>query len=255
MQCSICNNQKDNDGNYCLNNKLNPKYENDMYGNGDIYDCVEFLEQKENKSKGTWMKNWSQSMNSRNEKEYISDFVRWSRNIISIFVILFFAISCQDLINIQDDNSKKIKITLKPRLPKDDNGYYHLTINRNKWQTIHRFSGLVTDENNNPLDVVRFEWTSSLYWILGDTLGYIVHRKLSDDIVFVNYDTTYVTGFEGEIVPTINCCSYSNSKGEFNQMSGFVKSMIGDTARIEVSYGIREVDNYSNVMKFSVVLN
>ena len=248
MQCSVCNNQKDKDGNYCLNNKLNPKYENDILGKGDIYDCVEFLENKENKPKGSWMKNWSHSMNSRNKKKYISNFVRWSRNFTYILLFLFFSISCEDLINRQNISGKNLKITLKPRLPKDDNGYYHLAINRNKWQTIHRFSGLVTDEYNEPVDLVKFEWTSNLYWIMGDTLGYIIHRKLSDDIVFINYDTSYVVGFEGEIVPTINCCSYSNSKGEFNQMSGFVKSMIGDTMRLTADW-------YGDYTSFYIVLD
>ena len=136
-----------------------------------------------------------------------------------------------------------------PDLTLDDNGYYHLTINRNKWQTIHRFSGLVTDENDNPLDVVRFDWTSNLYWVLGDTLGYIIKRGLTDDMVYVNYDTIPITGFDGHIVPTINPACYSNSKGEFNQMGGFVRNMIGDTARIEISYGIKEV------IQFYVVLD
>ena len=48
MKCSICNDQKNSNGDYCLNNELNPNYEDDMFGNGDIYDCVEFLEEKNN---------------------------------------------------------------------------------------------------------------------------------------------------------------------------------------------------------------
>tara|TARA_Y100000768_G_scaffold225351_1_gene170162 strand:+ start:12633 stop:13397 length:765 start_codon:yes stop_codon:yes gene_type:complete len=254
MKCSICNDQKNSNGDYCLNNELNPNYENHMYGNGDIYDCVEFLEEKNNEPRGNWMKKWSQSLSKKNKKKYSSGFARWSKSVLSAMAFLFFAISCEDLKISQREDDKELKINLDPRLPKDDNGYYHLTINRNKWQTIHRFSGLVIDRNNAPVDVVKFQWKSSLYWFLGDTLGYIVQRGLTDQMVYVDYDTTYITGFEGHIVPTINCCSYSNANGEFNQMSGFVRTMIGDTARIEVWYGIREIDN-SNVMKFSVVLD
>ncbi len=103
--------------------------------------------------------------------------------------------------------------------------------------------------------MVRFEWSSNLYWVLGDTLGYIIKRGLTDEMVYVNYDTITITGFKGQIVPTINPASYSNSKGEFNQMSGFVRNMIGDTAKIEVSYGVREVDADSNIMRFSVILD
>jgi hypothetical protein len=166
-------------------------------------------------------------------------------------------ISCENpyFANLLGNDEMTINVKIDPRLPKDDDGYYHLTINRQKWQTIHRFSGRVTDDNDNPLDVVRFEWTSNLYWVLGDTLGYIIKRGLTDEMVYVNYDTIPITGFEGHIVPTINSVCYSNSKGEFNQMSGFVRNMVGDTATIEISYGIREVSGDSEIIKFSVVLD
>ena len=169
--------------------------------------------------------------------------------------ILFLSLSCEDLGFLSNEEKEIINVYLNPRLPKDQNGYYHLKINREKWQTIHRFSGKVTDKDDNPLDVVRFEWSSNLYWVLGDTLGYIIKRGLTDEMVYVNYDTIAITGFKGHIVPTINPACYSNSKGEFNQMSGFVRNMIGDTAKIEVSYGVREVGDDSNIMRFSVILD
>ena len=172
----------------------------------------------------------------------------------NLFLFCMVFISCADLIPNEEDKTS-IYVYINPRLPQDENGFFHLTLNRNKWQTIHRFSGLVTDEDDNPLDVVRFEWSSNLYWVLGDTLGYIIKSGLTDDMVYVSYDTIYVIGFSGQEVPTINPASYSNAKGEFNQMAGFVRNMIGDTARIEVSYGVREVTGNSNVIRFSVVLD
>ncbi len=172
----------------------------------------------------------------------------------NLFLFCMVFISCADLIPNEEDKTS-IYVYINPRLPQDENGFFHLTLNRNKWQTIHRFSGLVTDEDDNPLDVVRFEWSSNLYWVLGDTLGYIIKRGLTDDMVYVNYDTIPITGFDGHIVPTINPACYSNAKGEFNQMAGFVRNMIGDTARIEVSYGVREVTGDSNVIRFYVVLD
>jgi hypothetical protein len=184
--------------------------------------------------------------------------IKYIKKLINknLFLSCMVFYSCEDIVPNQDsNNNRSIYVSIDPRLPKDDNGYYHLTINRQKWQTIHRFSGRVADENDNPLDVVRFEWTSNLYWVLGDTLGYIIKRGLTDDMVYVSYDTIYVIGFSGQEVPTINPASYSNAKGEFNQMAGFVRNMIGDTARIEVSYGVREVTGNSNVIRFSVVLD
>ena len=172
----------------------------------------------------------------------------------NLFLFCMVFISCADLIPNEEDKTS-IYVYINPRLPQDENGFFHLTLNRNKWQTIHRFSGLVTDEDDNPLDVVRFEWSSNLYWVLADTLGYIIKRGLTDEMVYVNYDTIPITGFGGHIVPTINPACYSNSKGEFSQMSGFVRNMVGDTAEISITYGLREVSEETNQINFSVVLD
>ena len=170
-----------------------------------------------------------------------------------LIFILIFIFSCDDIKNTKDDDKNYIRVTIDPRLPEDNNGYYHLTLDRQKWQTIHRIDGNVVDENANPVDVVRFEWSSNLYWILGDTLGYIVKRGLTDQMLYVSYDTTYITGFDGMEVPTINPVSYSNSKGNFSQTSGFVKSMVGDTANIVCSVGGSDLEE--NQIKFSIVLD
>ena len=82
------------------------------------------------------------------------------------------------------------------RLNKDNNGYYHLTMDKNKWQTLHRVTGSVTNINRN-VENFWLEWESNLYWYIGDTLGYVVSRGLTDDLVYVNYDTNYVTCFNG----------------------------------------------------------
>tara|TARA_B100000809_G_scaffold161562_1_gene158866 strand:+ start:348 stop:773 length:426 start_codon:yes stop_codon:yes gene_type:complete len=138
----------------------------------------------------------------------------------------------------------------------DDNEYYHLTIDTTKWQTIHRFSGSVeylSERDELSAEGVRFEWESSHYWYLGDTLGYVIRRGLTDELEYVNYDTIYVTNFSGMEVPTINPASYSNGKGEFNQMFAPVKSMRGDTVTVTVSHQ----DYYGEWqgVKFYVVLD
>jgi hypothetical protein len=110
-----------------------------------------------------------------------------------------------------------------------------LTLNQQTFQTIHRISGHIY-EDGQPLDVVKFNWESSHYWILGDTLGYIINRGLTDQMVYVSVDTSYIIGFEGFEVPTINCCSYSNSSGEVNTMFGPVRTMKDDTVTVWVGY-------------------
>ena len=71
---------------------------------------------------------------------------------------------------------------------------------------------------------------------LGYTLGYIVNRTFNSDGVYVSVDTSYVTGFNGMEVATINCCSYSNSDGEVNTMIAPVQTMIGDTMTIRMYF-------------------
>jgi hypothetical protein len=114
-------------------------------------------------------------------------------------------------------------------LPLDMNGYYHLTLDRTKWQTLHRVSGVVTDQDNNFVEFFWVEWDSDLYWYLGDTLGYVITQYLNDMATYVSVDTSYMVGFNGMEVPTSNMISYSNSYGEINNMIAPVQSMIGDT--------------------------
>ena len=120
-------------------------------------------------------------------------------------------------------------------ITKDENDYYHLTIDRENWQTLYRVRGTVY-KDNQLAEFMKFYWQSNLYWQLGDTLGYYIHRGLTDDLEYVSYDTVYVTGFNGMEVPTSNMASYSNSDGEINNMIAPVKSMIGDTLTLTAYY-------------------
>ncbi|MDP6249891.1 MAG: hypothetical protein QGH26_03610 [Candidatus Pacebacteria bacterium] len=125
---------------------------------------------------------------------------------------------------------------LDTRLTEDSNGYYHLTLSQGSWQTLHRFSGTVTDSEGQPVDVVKFGWASSHYWYLTDTLGYIVNRGVNDEGQYVSRDTSYIVGFNGFEVPTINSASYSNADGEVNTMFAPVWSMKSDTVTVWVGF-------------------
>ena len=103
-----------------------------------------------------------------------------------------------------------------PSLQIDGNGYYHLDMNDNNWQTLHRVSAQIETGEGDPVEFFWVEWESDLYWYLGDTLGYIINRHLSDSGVYVSVDTSYMVGFSGMEVPTSNMISYSNSYGKIN---------------------------------------
>ena len=127
-----------------------------------------------------------------------------------------------------------IEFLLEPRLGQDVNGFYHLELSRTSLQTILRLSGNIT-KNGEPYVNVKFLWESSHQWTLGDTIGYIVQQGLSDTYQYISYDTTYIYGFSGFEVPTINCCSYSNAEGEVNSIFAPIFTMMGDSIRVTVS--------------------
>ena len=164
------------------------------------------------------------------------------KRIITILVS-FLLISCEDKL----PSGGIFELEFDMRLSQDDNGYYHLPINTENWQTLHKVSGLVM-KNDYSVENFWVEWESNLYWYIGDTLGYIIKRNFNMDGQYVSYDTTYLTQFSGLEVPTSNQISYSNSKGELNNMIAPVKTMIGDTMKLTAMW----YDGYTN---FYIVLD
>ena len=122
-----------------------------------------------------------------------------------------------------------IEFELDARMEVDLNGYYHLTLDTTKWQTTHRISGHVYRDGES-VNVLKFGWGSSHYWIVGDEFGYFVtNTGLTDNGTYVGYDTTFVDWFSGYEVPIVNGSSYSRMDGEVNTMIAPVKTMRGDT--------------------------
>ena len=154
-------------------------------------------------------------------------------------------IGCEDDIIIASEDEN---VSFDIRLPIDDNGFYHLNLSRNKWQTLHRVSGFISTQDGTPIESFWVEWESDLYWYLGDTLGYVVNRNFNDAATYVSVDTSYMIGFNGMEVPTSNTVSYSNSLGEINNMIAPVRSMIGDTLTLTAIW-------YNSEEKFQIVLN
>ena len=144
--------------------------------------------------------------------------------------------SCEDLSEDENENNESYTVEIDARLPVDNNGNYHLTLERNSWQTLHRVSGHIYDNDGYAVENFWVEWDSNLLWYLGDTLGYIVNRYLNNSGVYVSVDTSYIIGFNGMEVPTSNSISYSNSSGEINNMIAPVRNMVGDTMRLRYTY-------------------
>ena len=129
-----------------------------------------------------------------------------------LFITCLFFFSCKDQTNDDgnNENDESYTIEIDARLPVDNNGNYHLTLERNNWQTLHRVSGHVSSDGY-AVENFWVEWDSNLLWYMGDTLGYIVNQFLNNSGVYVSVDTSYIIGFNGMEVPTSNSISYSNA--------------------------------------------
>ena len=143
---------------------------------------------------------------------------------LSVIFSLLLLISCED--NKQDFVAS---LSFDLKLPQDKNGYYQLTMDRSNWQTLHRVTGTIKN-NNEPVEGFWMSWYSDMFWYVGDTLGYIVDRNFNYVTGrYVYGDTSFMVGFSGMEVPTTNATSISNGDGEISNMIAPVKSMIGDT--------------------------
>ena len=171
--------------------------------------------------------------------------------VITSSLLFLFLFGCSDSTAFEPVEPDGIRVERNTRLNVDDNGYYHLELSDN-WQTLHRLSGTAYI-NDVPLEVLKVHWESSHYWYLGDTLGYVVNRYLTDDGIYVAVDTSYVIGFNGMEVPTINPASYSNSVGEVNTMFAPVKTMEDDTVTVRMYFWNNEYEIIDEV--FYIVLN
>jgi len=171
------------------------------------------------------------------------------RLTLFIFCLMFASCSTGDM-----PTPLGHEFEIDARLDIDSNGYYHLELGQD-WQTLHRISGSVSPVEED-WALTKVYWTSSHYWVIGDTLGYIVHQNwtLNDNgYMYTTNDTSYVTWFEGFEVPTINETCYSTNDGEINIMFAPVQNMRGDT--ITVTAEAHFADNFvSNLKIIQIIL-
>ncbi len=96
--------------------------------------------------------------------------------LIFPFVVIYF--SCEDNESMNSNSSVTYNFDLiweNTGITKDENGFYRLELDRNNWQTLYRVRGIVK-KNDVTEPFMKFYWESNLFWELGDTLGYYVHR-------------------------------------------------------------------------------
>ena len=126
---------------------------------------------------------------------------------------------------------------LDGRLDTTNEGLYKLELNStdNSIQTIHRITGKLLNNGEEPYPQL-VEWESSHQWTLNDTAYVFIRRTINVLGQWVDVDTTYVTGFAGTIIPTINEFSYSGTGGEINTVIAPIDEMVGDTLIVKARF-------------------
>ena len=155
--------------------------------------------------------------------------------LLSVTLILGI-VSCED--NIVDSIPDNYTMELDGRLDTTNEGFYKLKLNssNNSVQTIHRITGQLLNNGEEPNPPQLVEWESSHSWTLNDTAYVFIRRTINYLGEWVNIDTIYVTGFGGSIVPTINEFSYSGTDGEINTVIAPIDEMVGDTMIVKAKF-------------------
>ena len=165
-----------------------------------------------------------------------------SINFLLKFALVFYSLmllgtltSCTD--DPLSDLPDNYTMELDGRLDTTIEGLYKLKLNstQNSIQTIHRITGKLLNNGEEPYPQL-VEWESSHQWTLNDTAYVFIRRTINVLGQWVDVDTTYVTGFAGTIVPTINEFSYSGTGGEINTVIAPIDEMVGDTLIVKAKF-------------------
>ena len=154
---------------------------------------------------------------------------------VLLLPILFGLYSCEDKIT---DIPDFYTLEIDGRLDTTAEGLYKLKLisTNNSDQTIHRVTGQLLNNGEEPYPPQYVDWESSHVWYLSDTTHVIIRRTINVLGEWVNIDTTYVTQFQGDMVPTINPTSVSGTNGEINTVIAPIESMRGDTMMVRCTF-------------------
>jgi len=123
---------------------------------------------------------------------------------LKVLLYYLFFVGCNNPTVVEVENLDNVSFIVN--LPKDNNGYFLLTLDRSSPQTIHNIHG----EIYPPVEYKRFEWSSNLNFYIGP----------------------YVAN-------TTNIRSYTDKNGEFTNTICPVLEMVGDTMKLEVKWDSR----------------
>ena len=174
-----------------------------------------------------------------------------------LIIIIFLLAGCskEDFLLSKKTYSLKIDSVLNSSGTRsilyDNNGYYHLTLDATRNQTLSRVTGKILVDGKEPDPAEKIEWESNLYWSLkkGDTVAVITKS-------YINYFTGQYTivslpvliASKDELVPTSNVASYSGRGGEINNMIAPIYKMKGDTMILKTKHSLSSQIVYTKIV-------
>lgn len=153
---------------------------------------------------------------------------------LSLFLFVFISCTSPNSVDFEENYT----IEINTRLEKDENNFYFINLKRSpsSIQTIHRISGTILLNGEEPIIPQKVEWSSSHNWSLTDTAYVIIEKQLNSLGEWVITDSSFVRGFSGYTVPVVNKTSYSGTNGEINTVFAPIIDMIGDTVTVVLSF-------------------
>ena len=160
-----------------------------------------------------------------------------------IWIVWFLVLSCCTIdFNPTESRTYDLKITAVltengiDTLLLDSNNHYHLKLNRDNHQTVRRITGYITSNMGEPYPPEKVVWESNLFWWIkrGDLVAQITKTYFNPFTgVLQPVILPPLLSQKDELVPTINCCSYSGKNGQISTMIAPIKDMVGDTLIVQ----------------------
>ena len=163
---------------------------------------------------------------------------------VSVSALILFFIGCED-----------------NRIPEREESYFTYTLsvepigsidlNEYSWQTLRTVWGQMSSEGGGVCNV-RVEWSSNMYWVVGDTSGYFKTdcRTCNSGIWYDTDGTTEYMSYDFHtMAPVTNQVSMVNDEGLFGNVLAPVSAMKGDAMWLWWNVGTAYIDSMLIVLE------
>ena len=157
--------------------------------------------------------------------------------MLKLLLLLFFIYGC----GIDGEYVPDVNIVLETNLEQIDDHTYILDIDTTRWQTIHMIDFYV-EADGKPVEYATIRFSSDLFWIVGDTSGYIISQSDGQGL-YVSADTSYILEITSNHVPTTNYRSMTGMDGTTSNALSPILTMRGEYMNLAYSVWVEEAMN------------